>query len=209
MEEITNLVTLKGVLLTDIVDKSEIWGLVSDVKCTNLESVRNSGTADTVQLVIPASISTEGMAAGSAVMCWGKIQTIKEYATGHVGVFVLVEEIRELEGDHWEEENEVVLIGELGRRITYRQTPKGKRITDFTILTKGEVRHVEKSLCFIPCICWNKDADKVKDWKEGELVKITARCQSRKYDKQLDNAGTHELRTAYELSIKSIEKVEG
>lgn len=207
MEERKNLVTLKGVLSTNIVDKQEIWGMKHDCKYAIVENKRNSGVTDEVQLVIQPDTDVAGLTAGVHIMCWGKVQTIKDFNSGKVGVFVLVEHIEALQGDKWEEENEVLLIGELGRKITHRETPKGKRISDIMILEHGEVRGVKKSLCFIPCICWNEYADEVQNWNEGDTVEARGRIQSRTYNKQLPD-GTTELRTAYEVSIKTIKKAE-
>lgn len=70
--------------------------------------------------------------------------------------------------------------------------------------------------CFIPCICWQETADEVAGWEQGTKVRLLGRYQSREYDKEVATyyAGGKEAfreterRTAYELSVQLIEKME-
>ena len=57
----------------------------------------------------------------------------------------------------------------------------------------------------MPCICWNKTADEVAEWKKGQLVALSGRLQSRIYEKRIDEE-TIEKRTCYEVSINNIKK---
>lgn len=70
--------------------------------------------------------------------------------------------------------------------------------------------------CFIPCICWQETADEVAGWEQGTKVRLLGRYQSREYDKEIAKYYTDgkeayretERRTAYELSVQLIEKME-
>ena len=64
-----------------------------------------------------------------------------------------------------------------------------------------------QSYCFIPTIFWEKDAETVNQYTEGDAIAVSGRLQSREYSKRL-NEGLEELRVAYELSVCSIDTVE-
>ena len=135
-------------------------------------------------------------------MVIGKMQTFKDFTTGKVLVYVLAEYAAPVEGEHWENQNDVTLTGKLGRGITYRETPKGKRITDVMVIVPNVIKG---NSCYIPCICWQQVADEVKDWEEGTEVVLTGRLHSREYTKRVDD-DTTEQRTCYEVSVNTIEK---
>ena len=58
--------------------------------------------------------------------------------------------------------------------------------------------------CYIPCICWQENADEVANWQPGDKVKLLGRCQSREYMK--DAEAGREVRTAYEISVSFIKR---
>ena len=60
--------------------------------------------------------------------------------------------------------------------------------------------------CYVPCVCWGKDAKKVAGWNEGDQITATGRLQSRQYNKCVGD-GKVEVRTCYEVSIKDIERL--
>jgi primosomal replication protein N len=199
-------------------------GLVGQVKSVNqidninglkfdgyeviLETVRPSGVADTAVVIVPDTAPLEIL--NNRVMVYGKMQTTKNFETGKVLVYILAEHIGSC--PKGEEQNEVQLSGILGRGITYRTTPRGKRITDIMVEVPNELR---QSLCYIPCICWNEEADEVKDWKEGTAVELSGRLQSRQYSKTIDLYANDkvvetvtEQHTCYEVSVNNITKKE-
>lgn len=197
-----NAVALMGVVATETIRIHDVYGQQYDGWATMVETERKSGAADVAVVVMPEDTDISGMEIGVPVMIIGKIQTFKDFSTGKVLVYVLAEYAAPVEGEYWENQNDVVLTGRLGKRIIYRETPKGKRITDITV----EVPNVIKGKsCYIPCICWQQVADEVKDWKEGTEVVITGRFQSRNYIKRLDE-NTEEERICYEVSVYTIRK---
>ncbi|MEQ2381096.1 hypothetical protein WMO21_01845 [Lachnospiraceae bacterium CLA-AA-H58] len=63
--------------------------------------------------------------------------------------------------------------------------------------------------CFLPCICWQEQADEAAQWQQGDTVELLGRYQSRQYEKVLDTAtGEREQRTAYEVSVRLIRRKE-
>lgn len=100
--------------------------------------------------------------------------------------------------------DEVVLRGVIACEPVYRMTPRGKRITDISVIVKNELT---SNKCFIPCICWQEQADEVAGWQQGDTVELLGRYQSRQYEKVIDTgSGNRERRTAYEVSVQLINR---
>lgn len=176
-----------------------INGLKFDGYEVILETVRPSGVADEAVVIVPNTAPLEIF--DNRTLVYGQLQTTKNFETGKVLVYILAEHIGSV--INGEEQNEVQLSGILGRGITYRTTPRGKRITDIMVQVPNELR---QSFCYIPCICWNEAADMVKDWEEGTAVELSGRLQSRQYDKTV--AGVTTQHTCYEVSVNTISKKE-
>ena len=196
-----NLITLQGVLTriekTDNINSMPFCGYEATVL-----TERNSGVTDEAIVIIRDGLNVDNIRVNNAVLVTGAMQTVKNYITGKVLVFVYALDIREHIGEHWEYENEVRIHGQLSKNIKYRETPAGKRITDISLKVKSEIKLND---CFIPCICWQENADMVSKWNAGEKVVIKGRLQSRQYIKRIDEK-TEETRTAYEVSISAIQK---
>lgn len=200
-----NMVALAGVIASEVAEIDNINSLPYEGWAVQVETVRRSGTPDYAVVIMPRDTYIEDFEIGTPVMIIGKMQTFKDFSTGKVLVYVLADYIESIQGEHWEEQNEVEIRGIIGKGATYRETPKGKRITDIKIILPNELR---QSDCYIPCICWNETADEAKDWEEGTEVALSGRLQSRDYVKRI-NEDTEEQRTCYEVSVNTIKKVEG
>ena len=166
-----------------------------------VETLRLSDVPDEAVVIAPDYMHVDNIGVNKPVKIVGVMQTFKNFITGKVLVYVLATEIREIEVGHWEYENEVFIRGKLGKGSTYRETPSGKRITDIFVNVDNVVK---EGSCHIPCICWQRTADMVKNWEEGQKVVFKGRLQSRQYIKRLDE--TEEERIAYEVSINVIER---
>ena len=102
-------------------------------------------------------------------------------------------------------QDDVALRGVIAHEPIYRTTPRGKRITDIIVIVRNELTG-NKS--FIPCICWQEQADEVAGWQQGDTVELLGRYQSRQYEKVIDtDSGSRERRTAYEVSVQLIKKI--
>lgn len=104
------------------------------------------------------------------------------------------------------EQDETAVRGVIANKPTYRETPRGKRITDITVKVRNELTG---GSCFLPCICWQEQADEAAQWQQGDTVELLGRYQSRQYEKVLDTAtGEREQRTAYGVSVRLIRRKE-
>lgn len=144
---------------------------------------------------------------GDRVLVYGKIQTLKDFKSGRVLVFVLADYVAVSPKAMLQ--NDIAIMGELAYRPRYRETPKGKRITDIFVQVQNVLT---AGTCFIPCICWQETADEVADWQQGDKVKLLARYQSREYLKRTEKEKRNglevitEKRIAYELSVQGIKR---
>jgi single-stranded DNA-binding protein len=69
------------------------------------------------------------------------------------------------------------------------------------------VNRAYKKSCYIPCIAWGKDAKYVSELSVGTKISLNGRIQSREYGKKI-SGGEYEIRTAYEVSIRKVGKVD-
>lgn len=99
--------------------------------------------------------------------------------------------------------NQIYLDGYICKKPVYRTTPFGREITDMLIAVN---RPYNKS-DYIPAIAWGRNARFSEKLNVGDHVRIWGRIQSREYQKKL-NEGDVLTKTAYEVSISKMEKVE-
>lgn len=208
----TNIVGLAGELKENVREVTDLCGLRFNGYLAKLETARPSGTADEVIVAftdeavskLDDDIAGFEIAAGSRLLVCGKIQTLKDFKSGRVLVFILADFVAL--SPKAEAQNDIALVGELAYKPTHRKTPKGKRISDIRVKVQNMLT---AGACYIPCICWQEQADEAAGWQQGDKVKLLGRYQSREYSKLLDSeTGERETRTAYELSVNYIERIE-
>lgn len=98
-----------------------------------------------------------------------------------------------------EHSNQIVLNGFLCRNPVYRETPRGRKITDLLLA----VNHLSGQTDYIPCIAWGNNANFINQYGVGTNVSVYGRIQSREYTKTNDS-GIKEIKTAYEVSVSEI-----
>ena len=198
-----NIVAIQGILRS-IEDVTEVNGMAFSGSRAAVITTRQSGREDeAIVLIKDELIAGKQLQTDKPVMLTGAMQTHKNYHTGKVQVYVLADFIEQITGKGWEQENEVRIKGTLALGLKYRQTPKGKNITNMFV----KVPCIERDLdCFIPCICWGSRAIEAADYVEGEAVALVGRLQSREYIKRLDD-GTTETRICYEVSANEVERI--
>ena len=199
--------------LTYIEEIKQLCGLPFCGYMAKVETARPSGIPDEVTVVFAEDVphrASEGVeidvmrefAAGSRLLLTGKAQTIKDFKSGKLLVYILADFVAVSEKAA--EQDDVAIRGILANAPIYRETPRGKRITDITVMVKNELTGGK---CFLPCICWQEQADEVAQWQQGDTVELLGRYQSRQYEKVLDAAtGEREQRTAYEISARLIRR---
>lgn len=205
--KIKNAVGLAG-NLKEVVEIVAICGLAFHGYMAKIEIPRGSGVIDEVAVAFTdAELQGNGeiagfeIAKGSRLLVVGKMQTLKDFGTGQRLVFVLADYVAL--SPKAMIQNDVALMGELAYGPKYRETPKGKRITEIFVKTQNMLI---PGTSYIPCICWQGMADKVAEWQQGDQVKLLGRCQSRAYSKRTEeHTGEFEERTVREVSVNLIE----
>jgi len=210
MDELTgggikgNVAGLVGTL-TQIKEIKQLCGLPFCGYMAKLETVRPSGVPDEVTVVFAEDVPyracngiefdvMQEFVEGSRLLLTGKVQTLKDFQSGRLLVYILADFVAVSEKAV--EQDEVAVRGVIANKPTYRETPRGKRITDITVKVRNELTG---GSCFLPCICW----------QEGDTVELLGWYQSRQYEKVLDAAtGEREQRTAYEVSVRLIRRKE-
>lgn len=216
--KVKNAVGLAGEI-TELNEVSNICGLPFTGYLGKIETPRPSGIIDEVVVAFEESTvrnapdAADGelweLAAGSRLLISGKMQTLKDFESGRVLVFILADFVALSPKAMLQ--NDIALVGELAYKPNYRETPKGKRITDIFVKVQNVLT---AGICYIPCICWQEQADEVAGWQQGDKVKLLGRYQSREYVKHIEaQTGdgleeTKETRIAYELSVQQIKKAE-
>lgn len=216
MEELTaggikdNVAGLAGEL-KEVKEVTELCGLRFNGYLAKIETPRPRGTLDEVIVAFTDAVISkeEGdiagfeIAIGSKVLVSGKVQTLKDFKSGKTLVFILADFLAMVKNPMMQDD--VALRGVIAHEPIYRTTPRGKRITDIIVIVRNELTG-NKS--FIPCICWQEQADEVAGWQQGDTVELLGRYQSRQYEKVIDtDSGSRERRTAYEVSVQLIKKI--
>lgn len=99
--------------------------------------------------------------------------------------------------------NLIEINGYVCKPPVYRTTPFDRKICDVLLAVN---RGYNKS-DYIPCIAWGRNALFVKNIPVGTNLLIQGRIQSRIYNKKTSDGETEE-RTAYELSISKLTKID-
>ena len=197
--------------LKEIEEVTELCGLRFNGYLAKVETPRPRGTLDEVIVAftdgkVDAGQQRDGrplkefLTEGSKVIVSGIVQTLKDFESGRVLVFILADFVGLVKNPMMQDD--VALRGVIAHEPVYRTTPRGKRITDISVMVKNELTG---NKCFIPCICWQEQADEVAGWQRGDTVELLGRYQSRQYEKVVDvESGKRETRTAYEVSVRRI-----
>ena len=218
MEELTaggikdNAAGLAGEL-KEVKEVTELCGLHFNGYLAKIETPRPRGTLDEVIVAFTEAALDRGQTGdglrienylkkGSEVLVSGKVQTLKDFKSGKVLVFILADFVGLARNPMMQDD--VALRGIIAHEPIYRTTPRGKRITDISVIVKNELTG---NKCFIPCICWQEQADEVAGWQQGDTVELLGRYQSRQYEKVIDDdSGNRERHTAYEVSVQLINR---
>ena len=163
-----------------------------------LDSLRDSGVEDRVLVLFradkvdgeslgayPADAFTpeelvELIRAGSRIEVTGQLQTYKNKETGRTQLFIWASYIAAY-SEEWQQFNAAYIKGEVVRQPVYRETPKGRYITNLALCVPSAF--TQGFSCVIPCITWGRNAAKAAEVKPGDTVYLEGRLQSREYEK--------------------------
>lgn len=164
--------------LTQIKEIKQLCGLPFCGYMAKLETVRPSGVPDEVTVVFAEDVPyracngiefdvMQEFVEGSRLLLTGKVQTLKDFQSGRLLVYILADFVAVSEKAV--EQDEAAVRGVIANKPTYRETPRGKRITDITVKVRNELTG---GSCFLPCICWQEQADEAAQWQQGDTVEF-------------------------------------
>ena len=203
-----NHLVLVGKVTSDKKFSHEIYG--ESFYIFDLEVARLSGNSDIIPITISERLILEKeLEIGDKVAIEGQFRSYNSYENekNRLILTVFAKDIKYLSEEDEENSsekvsNEVTLIGYICKKPIYRQTPFGREISDILLAVN---RAYNKS-DYIPAIAWGRNARFCQNIEVGTKVKITGRVQSRNYERKFED-GTTQTRTAYEVSISSLEIV--
>ena len=210
-----NYLTLVGRVTGEKTFSHEIYG--EKFYRFSLAVPRLSGNEDIIPITISERLITdETLSEGKKLLIKGQFRSYNSFENekNKLVLTVFAKDVQELpeteaqEGENGEiakkdeMTNEVVLIGFVCKKPIYRQTPFGREIADLLLAVN---RAYNKS-DYIPTIAWGRNARFCQNIEVGAQVKIVGRVQSRQYEKKHED-GTVETKTAYEVSVCSLELI--
>jgi len=166
---------------------------------------RLSGQSDKLPVIVPDNVMTEIIKQGAIVTVDGSFISFNEIVGDRSKLILMVQAQTvspATDDDHFNP-NLIQLSGFICKAPIYRTTPFNREITDLLIA----VNRSQVKSDYIPAISWGKNARFAKNLLTGEKVLLCGRVQSREYQKRLEDDRI-EIRTAYEVSINTIERVE-
>ena len=166
---------------------------------------RKSGCEDRIRLLVSERIlGGRSPQEGELVDLYGQIRTYNREENGknHLEINVFVREL-----EYWSTAdsytNDIALEGFLCKAPIKRTSPLGREICDLMLAVNRQYNKSD----YIPAIAWGRNAIYAATLNIGEKIFAEGRLQSREYRKYTDD-GTVETRTAYEVSIGRLERME-
>ena len=200
MEQKENRVVLRGTAAGEATLSHQVHGL--DFYRFPLSVPRLSGREDRLNILLPAP--PEGKALpqpGDYLEVTGEVRsfTNRSGVGSRLVITVLARSVLPGVGEPC---NQVWLRGTLCKPPILRRTPLGRDICDLLLAVNRRYRRAD----YLPCIAWGRLAQECGEMTTGDPQWLNGRLQSRTYLKNLGEV-TQE-RTAFEISISSLEAVE-
>ncbi len=197
-----NTISLRGILMDDMTTTAAINGGV--VYHGTVAVRRESGTEDYIPVALDAR-KTPNLnpfdLVGLRVTVTGEVRTFtrNDEEVGHRHKTVVWVQSIYTAPDGVRDDQHVALEGVLCKLPVYRKTPSGREICELLVAC-----NVGTKSSYIPVICWGMTARRMAGSDVGDIVELSGRFQSRRYEKTLDALGGVKVwRTAYEISAKN------
>ncbi len=166
----------------------------------SIRTERLSGTADTIQLLVPENIGIQAVAKGPAqVEGMFYSHNYQEDGKNKTLLYVFATKIEFMAVGEVAHANLIYLDGYICKEPVYRITPLGREITDMLLA----VNRPDGQSDYIQCICWGRKARNARELSVGDRCAVWGRIQSRTYMKQISEDQVSE-RTAYEVSVNRL-----
>lgn len=205
MREEKSFAALVGIVQDELEFSYEVEG--EKFYKTVLQVNRKSGIIDEVPVeVSERTLGYEFMVKGVLVEIKGDVRTrnIEEDGRRKLHACVFIDEVLPAEEDR--DVNEVGFTGTICREVHLRRRTSGWKVAD-VMLAVNRICGKKIKNYYIPCIVFGRNAEYVSNLPVGTTLKMEGRFQSREYNKKLENGEGLELKTAYEVAIRSLKEV--
>ncbi len=192
---VTNKVFLMGKISSNFQFSHKSNGVCYYMAKIDLQ--RTSGYIDRIPVMVSENIHRMPEK-GSDVWIEGQFQSFNKNVDGHTKVILKVLALDIKTWDKTEEDfhkNYIFLDGYICKQPSYRETTRGRSISEVCIAVNRSFNHCD----YLPCIFWGGNAKIVSSLPVGCQIKIWGRIQSRMYIKKTEKGP--EERTAYEVSV--------
>ena len=199
----TNMAALLGIIVSDMGVSHRTYG--EEFYRFQLSCRRKSGYEDVINVIVSDRLLFDcPLCVGDRVSLRGQVRTYNSIENGksRLNVVVFAKEIWFAQEDDTQD-NRIYLEGFICREPVKRTSPLGRQICDLMVAVN---RRYNKS-DYIPCIAWGRNAGYGGSLEVGTKIAIEGRIQSREYNKK-DEEGNVTVKTAYEVSITRIEKID-
>ncbi len=167
-----------------------------------LRVCRLSGVEDVLNVVAAQTLLEQcPVRPGETFAVEGEVRSYNN-RSGTGSKLVITVYARTLERSGGAHKNDLTLAGVLCKPTVLRRTPLGREICDMMLAVNRKYGRAD----YLPCIAWGGLAVWCSRLDVGDGLKLTGRLQSRDYLKELD--GRTEQRTAFEISVMSLEPLE-
>lgn len=187
-----------------VIEEPELSHIRKDIKFYRfvISNKRLSDVRDTIIVIAPdALLEGKNIKSGDNICIEGEYRSYNNFETKRLELFMFAKYIYCCDEDTYY--NRISLSGYVAKKCDLRVTPLSNRTILDVILA---VNRMGNKSSYIPCIIWNLSDEEANDIKIGDKLSIKGRIQSRDYIKFYEE-GRCEFKTAYEVSIKSYEKI--
>ncbi|MBE6912579.1 MAG: single-stranded DNA-binding protein [Oscillospiraceae bacterium] len=195
-----NILKLSGMVSSDPEFSHESHG--TSFYSFKIEARRLSGTYDTINALINEKLLDEcNFKNGDFITTNSELRSFNQKSDegSKLIVSAFIKDVSRSESECFE--NELILTGTICKKPVYRKTPLGREICDIMLAINRRYRRSD----YIPLIIWGRNARIADSYDTGDVITVTGRVQSREYIKVID--GEEFIKTAYEVSVSSIEAV--
>lgn len=195
-----NHITLAGTVGGEVVRSHENHGIT--YFRFPLRVCRLSGAEDVLNIVAAQPLLEQTpVQPGETLQVEGEVRSYNN-RSGVGSKLVITVYAREMAPSGMPHKNDLTLAGVLCKPPVLRRTPLGREICDMMLAVNRRYGRAD----YLPCIAWGGLAAWCSQLDVGDGLKLNGRLQSREYTKEI--GGQSEHRTAYEVSVMSLEPVD-
>lgn len=187
-----NKVVLRGTISENPEFSHHMFG--EDFYSCIISVKRRSGIIDNIPIIFSENRITLKIKKGMRIEFEGALRSWNKIEDGKSKLKIYVFVKKACITPEVEDCNVVNITGFLCKKPVWRTTPLDRVIADFLIAinrVNDELRYCKSA--YIPCIIWERNADRIYQYDPGTQLEVTGRIQSREYEKEEKSMEVYEL----------------